>query len=206
MDVIKRALLGDQKAQNEMTENGELLPCQCGGEAKVITRIDEEGQPFKVVLCLKCRIELQGLGDTEEKEKELIKDWNTRPQLLMPEEMEKLDVTKMGYERACRILDPVTRENEIWHMSEEERKKTLDEACIVALGILHGTDENFTTRGDMIRSMSNEELADFICGIAIEDDCYSCPVERCISLTEGRKGPKGCEKWLREIIKKGEKL
>lgn len=71
MDVIKRALLGDKNAQNEMTENGELLPCQCGGKAKVITRIDEEGHPFKVVLCLKCRIELQGLGDTEEKEKEL---------------------------------------------------------------------------------------------------------------------------------------
>lgn len=112
----------------------------------------------------------------------------------------------MDYERACRILDPVTRENEIWHMSEEERKKMLDEACIVALGVLRGTDENFTTRGDMIRSMSNEELADFICGIAIEDDCYSCPVEGCISLTEGMKGPKGCEKWLREIVKKGEKL
>ncbi len=49
MDVIKRALLGDKNAQNEMTENGELLPCQCGGKAKVITRIDEEGHPFKVV-------------------------------------------------------------------------------------------------------------------------------------------------------------
>lgn len=112
----------------------------------------------------------------------------------------------MDYERACRILDPVTRENEIWHMSEEERKKTLDEACMVVLGVLRGTDENFTTRGDMIRSMSNEELADFICGIAIEDDCYSCPVKGCFTLMEGRKGPKGCEKWLREIVKKGEKL
>lgn len=27
----------------------------------------------------------------------------------------------MDYERACRILDPVTRENEIWHMSEEAK-------------------------------------------------------------------------------------
>lgn len=96
MDKIKRALLGDRKAQEAMTENGELLPCQCGGEAKVITRIDEEGQPFKVVLCLKCRIELQGLGDTEEKEKELIKDWNTRPQLLMPEEIRRLEGMKNG--------------------------------------------------------------------------------------------------------------
>lgn len=110
MDVIKRALLGDKKAQNEMTENGELLPCQCGGKAKVITRIDEEGHPFKVVLCLKCRIELQGLGDTEEKEKELITDWNTRAQLLTPEEMERFAMLRMTSKKPWKEVECNLRE------------------------------------------------------------------------------------------------
>ena len=110
MDVIKRALLGDKNAQNEMTENGELLPCQCGGKAKVITRIDEEGHPFKVVLCLKCRIELQGLGDTEEKEKELITDWNTRAQLLTPEEMERFAMLRMTSKKPWKEVEGNLRE------------------------------------------------------------------------------------------------
>lgn len=32
-DLERRALLGDQEAQKQLTESGTLLPCDCGGKA-----------------------------------------------------------------------------------------------------------------------------------------------------------------------------
>lgn len=91
MNEIKRAMLGDKEAQRWMTEKGKMLPCMCGGAAEIGTMIDEEGYPFKCIQCKKCRVEMQGLEDSEEEEKELIKQWNTRPQILTDDEMERLE-------------------------------------------------------------------------------------------------------------------
>ena len=38
MDIVRRALLGDKKAQEELTEKGKLLPCPfCGNEKNIIS-------------------------------------------------------------------------------------------------------------------------------------------------------------------------
>lgn len=38
MDIVRRALLGDKKAQGELTTKGELLPCPfCGNEKNIIS-------------------------------------------------------------------------------------------------------------------------------------------------------------------------
>ena len=86
MDEIKRAMLGDKEAQRSVTERGELLPCPfCGGEASGICDTTE---PFEcVVICEHCGTML---GTSAEK-KLAFMVWNTRPQLLPAEEMERLE-------------------------------------------------------------------------------------------------------------------
>lgn len=39
-DLTRRAMLGDREAQEELTKQGKLLPCQCGGAAVV-----DDGNP-----------------------------------------------------------------------------------------------------------------------------------------------------------------
>ena len=85
MDIIKRALLGDKKAKEEITEKGELLPCPfCGGEP--MTEYDTIN-PFEyVVYCGDCGV----MTTTSEDEKVAFREWNSRPQILTDEEMERL--------------------------------------------------------------------------------------------------------------------
>lgn len=93
MDLIKRALLGDKKAQEELTEKYELLPCpHCNSEAYLFV---EDGVR---VICGKCSCSTTTLIDaiygekiTGNAVKRVIEKWNTRPQILNDEEMERLE-------------------------------------------------------------------------------------------------------------------
>lgn len=52
-DLICRALLGEQKAQEECTEKGIVLPCwRCGGESE-IQELHTGGKPIYAVTCKK---------------------------------------------------------------------------------------------------------------------------------------------------------
>ncbi len=110
MDIIKRAMLGDEKAQEEITARGEMLPCpKCYSEE---IKIDGDGHDildpntlgiidyiphnFIYARCEECNytsapINIIGEMEFEDAEKQLIKDWNSRPQLLTDEEMERLE-------------------------------------------------------------------------------------------------------------------
>lgn len=96
MDEIKKAMLGDKEAQNAVTDRGELLPCPiCGGEVVISTRKivyefkdgDSIENAETYVFCPKCRTKTES-ALTKNK---LIEFWNTRPQILTAEEMERLD-------------------------------------------------------------------------------------------------------------------
>ena len=86
MDEIKRALLGDKEAQRAVTERGELLPCPfCGAGAMVEY---DSIYPFEhIVFCGDCGV----MTGVSEDKKVAFKEWNTRPQLLTAEELERLE-------------------------------------------------------------------------------------------------------------------
>lgn len=121
MDLIKRALLGDKKAQEEITARGELLPCpHCGKNAEIYIRDSNIERVFNkkripqyakiicettysdgrkvyeyrtkkyIARCLDtlCSGRIQKSFKTKE---EAISSWNTRPQILTDEEMERLE-------------------------------------------------------------------------------------------------------------------
>lgn len=117
MDEVKRALLGDKKAQESFSAREELLPCpKCycqnveieGNGHDVLDRdtlavVDYIPHDFIYVTCENCNyssapkninIDENGEMEIEKAEKELIADWNTRPQLLTAEEMERLEGEK----------------------------------------------------------------------------------------------------------------
>lgn len=93
MDLIKRALLGDKKAQQELTGKYELLPCpHCNSEAYLFV---EDGVR---VICGKCSCSTTTLIDTiyggkitGNAVKRVIEKWNTRPQILTDEEIKLLE-------------------------------------------------------------------------------------------------------------------
>ena len=120
MDIIKCAMLGDKKAQQEITAKGELLPCpHCGKNAEIYIRDSNIERVFNkkripqyakiicettysdgrkvyeyrtkmyIARCLDtlCSGRIQKSFKTKE---EAISSWNTRPQLLTDEEMERL--------------------------------------------------------------------------------------------------------------------
>lgn len=73
-DLERRALLGDQKAQEECTRRGIVLPCPfCGGVAMIEY---DTVSPFEYnVFCGDCGVML---GISEDKQV-AISEWNTRP-------------------------------------------------------------------------------------------------------------------------------
>lgn len=74
-ELIRRALLGDQEAQEECTEKRIVLPCpSCGGES----RLEDMGWPHHVY-CTECGMRSASAKWGEDGEKEVIKKWNTRP-------------------------------------------------------------------------------------------------------------------------------
>lgn len=83
MDEIKRAMLGDKEAQKRLTERGELLPCPfCANEKNILSN-------WGMWRCW-CPICLSKSEDCI-KRNDAIKSWNTRPQILTDEEMERLE-------------------------------------------------------------------------------------------------------------------
>ena len=80
-DLERRALLGDQQAQEECTRQGIVLRCPfCGGEASVSCdpdgTVDAMGRAWAyTVVCNKC-CATSGLGFSQIM---MIKKWNTRP-------------------------------------------------------------------------------------------------------------------------------
>lgn len=90
MDDKILALLGDRSAQERITERGELLPCQCGGNAELVFQKRGSLLLYKnnlyVVECKKC-----GMNSTVCIGKETaIRNWNTRAPILSVKELEGL--------------------------------------------------------------------------------------------------------------------
>ena len=84
MDIIKRAMLGDKKAQEEITARGWLLPCpHCGNKDYIFVESVEK------IFCGNCGCSTRTFtGGAVEK---VLENWNSRPQLLTDEEMERLE-------------------------------------------------------------------------------------------------------------------
>ena len=76
-ELIRRALMGDEQAQQECTENGIVLPCwRCGGESG-IQELHTGGKPIYAVTCKKAYCGAYGCAySTQQK---AIEYWNTRP-------------------------------------------------------------------------------------------------------------------------------
>lgn len=76
-ELIRRALMGNEKAQALCTAKGIALPCwRCGGEAE-IQEINTSGKPIYAVTCKKTYCGAYGCAHRTPKE--AIKYWNTRP-------------------------------------------------------------------------------------------------------------------------------
>lgn len=84
MTDIQKAMLGDKQAQERVTERGEMLPCPiCGGtDVKMCYVMGDLW--FQ---CNKCGC---GCG-FRSSEKAARKDWNTRPAMLTPEQIKRLE-------------------------------------------------------------------------------------------------------------------
>lgn len=75
-DLERRALLGDQQAQEECTRRGIVLPCPCcKGKAKIRGEKYYMPKVSRNVICTKCFTN-SGWFETEIK---AISAWNTRP-------------------------------------------------------------------------------------------------------------------------------
>ena len=104
LDDITLALLGDHDAAQRVTERGELIPCMCGGKARLIYH--ENGQQYSInityftkrahIRCDKCGIETKVYG----KSKRAMKAWNTRAPVLSP-----VQLSLLGIGREPRIFE-----------------------------------------------------------------------------------------------------
>jgi len=80
-ELIRRALIGDKKAQGLCTAKGIMLPCPlCGGKATM--QQDITGRESYHVVCSSvkdmCNL-IAGLPMWSESEEDALKVWNTRP-------------------------------------------------------------------------------------------------------------------------------
>lgn len=79
--LVRKALLGDKKSQEECTAKGIMLPCPfCGGKATM--QQDITGRESYHVVCSNvkdmCNL-IAGLPMWSESEEDALKVWNTRP-------------------------------------------------------------------------------------------------------------------------------
>lgn len=81
MDKVKRALLGDRKAQEELTKKGRKLPCHVCGKKAVTVFVIMCSDEYCNCLCV-----------AEPVRSMAIRKWNERAQILTEREMEKLEV------------------------------------------------------------------------------------------------------------------
>ena len=83
--------MGDRSAQERITERGELLPCQCGGNAELVFQKRGSLLLYKndlyTVECKKCGMNSNVCIGNET----AIRNWNTRAPILSAEEMEMLE-------------------------------------------------------------------------------------------------------------------
>lgn len=76
-DLIRRALMGNEQAQEECTEKGIVLPCwRCGGESE-IQELHTGGKPIYAVTCKKTYCGAYGCAHSTKQE--AIEYWNARP-------------------------------------------------------------------------------------------------------------------------------
>lgn len=76
-ELIRRALMGDEQAQQECTEKGIVLPCwRCGGESE-IQELHTGGKPIYAVTCKKTHCGAYGCAHSTQQK--AIEYWNTRP-------------------------------------------------------------------------------------------------------------------------------
>lgn len=93
MNEIKRAMLGDKEAQLSVTKRCELLPCPFCFSEKVYFSTDPDRPTgwrkrfYYRIKCKNCGLSTKSFST---KKKVLIL-WNTRPQILTDEEMERLE-------------------------------------------------------------------------------------------------------------------
>lgn len=74
-ELIRRALMGDEQAQQECTEKGIVLPCPfCGSDSKVFADIDLFG-----VRCMDSTCIGHDMRAEYYFRDRAIEDWNTRP-------------------------------------------------------------------------------------------------------------------------------
>ena len=86
--LIKLAMLGNKEAAERLTDAGVLVPCwRCGGKAEVET-LNTGGKPIYAVVCKKhyCG----AYGAAHHTKQKAIEEWNHRPPLLTPTQMEAL--------------------------------------------------------------------------------------------------------------------
>ena len=90
MDDKILALLGDRSAQERITERGELLPCQCGGNAELVFQKRGSLLLYKydlyTVECKKCGM----ISNVYIGNETAIRNWNTRAPIVSAEELEGL--------------------------------------------------------------------------------------------------------------------
>ena len=90
MDDKILALLGDRAAQERITERGELLPCQCGGNAELVFQKRGSLLFYKydlyTVECKKCGM----VSNVYIGNETAIRNWNTRAPILSVKELEGL--------------------------------------------------------------------------------------------------------------------
>ena len=98
LDDITLALLGDHDAAQRVTERGELLPCHCGGLAKMVC-FEKRGIPsgdmgyLAEIKCPDCWAELRRWALKKAWAKEsAIKGWNTRAPVLTPVQLALLGI------------------------------------------------------------------------------------------------------------------
>lgn len=90
MDIVRRALLGDKKAQQELTEKGELLPCPfCGSKDIDYGICIGTLNGFDYIECENCFFEITDISSHNLEN--IRKKWNNRPQILNDEEMERME-------------------------------------------------------------------------------------------------------------------
>ena len=99
MTDIQKALLGDKDAAERLTEEGDLLPCCCGGNP-VLVCFEKRGIPsgnmgyLARIKCTDCWAELSRWALKKKWAKESAKKaWNTRAPILTPEQMKRLEET-----------------------------------------------------------------------------------------------------------------
>lgn len=76
-ELIRRALMGSQEAQQACTDKGIALPCwRCGGEVEV-QELHTGGKPIYAVTCKKTHCGAYGCAHSTQQK--AIEYWNTRP-------------------------------------------------------------------------------------------------------------------------------